>query len=164
MDSDSVGLGWNLYVFTEQCLWWGNTTPPCFSSLALICPSWQFFPLAPSGFASWCHLSLCSIGICDLRPDCLSGTDFGMLPLQCALRSLAHTPREAHLGAPPFPVLFIPIESRVPGPFGEGGWAVQCGCGNRHCPMETVIWVLSDMCDGAYYPDDQASSVWQLAI
>lgn len=22
---------------------------------------------------------------------------------------MAHTPREAHLGAPPFPVLFIPI-------------------------------------------------------
>lgn len=38
-------------MFTEQCFLWGNTTPPCFSSLALICPSWQF----PSG-SPWFHI------------------------------------------------------------------------------------------------------------
>lgn len=152
-------------MFTEQCFLWGNTTPPCFSSLALICPSWQF----PSG-SPWFHILMPPFSLPHWNLWSKTRLPFGYwlwnaASVVCSQIHGPHTKRGSPWGTPISSAVYT-HKSREPGPFGEGPgwWAVQCGCGNRHCLMETLIWVLSDMCDGAYYPDDQAYSVWQLAI
>lgn len=88
-----------LYVYWEWCLLLGNIAQPCLPdfSIELLLVAVPL-ALASAGFTSRCAFFFASLGFGILDQttfQVLTRKCLGMLPLQCLLRFMAHTPRQA---------------------------------------------------------------------